>query len=200
MNLNCCKICFLSFFVATGGNNGYMYATPLIDQMLGVHLVTVPRVIQLVEETNNHNRRDGQEISRQTTTIHSCLIILYCREITIYNSQKSFSKRGHCKKVSFVIHGRGPMLTAKYRRMRLQFARQHVIWNLQDWKRVLLADESRFCLHYRDRHVRLLRLPNGRYTRCEVRQMSPFNGGLVSLRRDFLHSSVRTYISFVKVT
>uniref|UniRef100_A0A7I4YRH6 Paired domain-containing protein n=1 Tax=Haemonchus contortus TaxID=6289 RepID=A0A7I4YRH6_HAECO len=39
-----------------------------------------------------------------------------------------------------------PLVTAKNRKARLGFARKHLAWNRDDWKKVLFSDESKFCL------------------------------------------------------
>uniref|UniRef100_T1HD28 Transposase Tc1-like domain-containing protein n=1 Tax=Rhodnius prolixus TaxID=13249 RepID=T1HD28_RHOPR len=38
---------------------------------------------------------------------------------------------------------RGPLLTTVHKMTRLQFAREHVNWTLDNWKRVLFTDEVR---------------------------------------------------------
>lgn len=40
----------------------------------------------------------------------------------------------------------GPKLTVAHRRSRLEFAREHVNWTLEDWRSVLFSDETRICL------------------------------------------------------
>uniref|UniRef100_T1HBA4 HTH_Tnp_Tc3_2 domain-containing protein n=1 Tax=Rhodnius prolixus TaxID=13249 RepID=T1HBA4_RHOPR len=38
---------------------------------------------------------------------------------------------------------RGPLFTTVHKMTRLQFAREHVNWTLDNWKRVLITDEAR---------------------------------------------------------
>ncbi|XGW35480.1 hypothetical protein V3C99_019030 [Haemonchus contortus] len=42
------------------------------------------------------------------------------------------------------------LVTAKNRKARFDFARKHLAWNRDDWKKVLFSDESKFCLFESD--------------------------------------------------
>ncbi len=50
---------------------------------------------------------------------------------------------------------RVPLLSAKNRKRRLQFAQAHQNWTIEDWKNVALSDESRFLLRHSDGRVRI---------------------------------------------
>ncbi len=52
---------------------------------------------------------------------------------------------------------RVPLLSAKNRKRRLQFAQAHQNWTIEDWKNVAWSDESRFLLRYSDGRVRIWR-------------------------------------------
>ncbi|GBM94806.1 hypothetical protein AVEN_134635-1 [Araneus ventricosus] len=52
-----------------------------------------------------------------------------------------------------------PLLTKRHRQLRLQWAREHRDWTMDEWKRVSWSDESRFLIHYVDGRVRVRRLP-----------------------------------------
>ncbi|GBL97579.1 hypothetical protein AVEN_49100-1 [Araneus ventricosus] len=54
---------------------------------------------------------------------------------------------------------RVPLLNKCYRQLRLQWAREHRDWTMDEWKRVAWSDESRFLIHHVDGHVRVRRLP-----------------------------------------
>ncbi len=51
---------------------------------------------------------------------------------------------------------RVPLLSAKNRKRRLQFAQAHQNWTIEDWKNVAWSDESRFLLRHSDGRVRIL--------------------------------------------
>ncbi len=50
-----------------------------------------------------------------------------------------------------------PLLSAKNRKQRLQFAQAHQNWTIEDWKNVAWSDESRFLLRHSDGRVRIWR-------------------------------------------
>ncbi len=50
-----------------------------------------------------------------------------------------------------------PLLSAKNRKLRLQFAQAHQNWIIEDWKNVAWSDESQFLLRYSDGRVRIWR-------------------------------------------
>ncbi len=52
---------------------------------------------------------------------------------------------------------RVPLLSAKNRKRRLQFAQAHQNWTIEDWKNVAWSDESRFLLRHSDGSVRIWR-------------------------------------------
>lgn len=134
-----------------------------ISLRLGVSHTTISRVIQRFRETNDHNRRQGQGRPRVTTQIQDRFIrIRALRERfttarnlqmqlrAIHNVQTSVDtvrRRLREQNLHIRIPATGPALNADHRRARLQFAREHVDWNLEDWERVLFTDESRFCLY-----------------------------------------------------
>ncbi len=52
---------------------------------------------------------------------------------------------------------RVPLLSAKNRKWRLQFAQAHQNWTIEDWKNVAWSDESWFLLRHSDVRVRMWR-------------------------------------------
>ncbi len=52
---------------------------------------------------------------------------------------------------------RVPLLSAKNRKRRLQFAQAHQNWTIEDWKNVAWSDESRFLLQHSYSRVRIWR-------------------------------------------
>ncbi|GBN37285.1 hypothetical protein AVEN_160868-1 [Araneus ventricosus] len=54
---------------------------------------------------------------------------------------------------------RVPLLTKRHRQLRLQWAREHRDWTMDEWKRVAWSDEARFLIHLVDGRVRVRRLP-----------------------------------------
>ncbi|GBM16915.1 Transposable element Tc1 transposase [Araneus ventricosus] len=58
---------------------------------------------------------------------------------------------------------RAPLLTKRHRQLRLQWAREHRDWTMDEWKRVAWSDESRFLIHHIDGRVRVRRLPGEQF-------------------------------------
>ncbi|GBO42208.1 Transposable element Tc1 transposase [Araneus ventricosus] len=54
---------------------------------------------------------------------------------------------------------RVPLLTKRHCQLRLQWAREHRDWIMDEWKRVVWSDESRFLIHHVDGRVSVRRLP-----------------------------------------
>ncbi|GFT99656.1 HTH_Tnp_Tc3_2 domain-containing protein [Trichonephila clavipes] len=50
---------------------------------------------------------------------------------------------------------RVPLMTARYKALRLAWPRQHRSWTVDDWKYVAWSDESRFQLNLADGRVRV---------------------------------------------
>ncbi|GBO07077.1 hypothetical protein AVEN_55626-1 [Araneus ventricosus] len=51
------------------------------------------------------------------------------------------------------------LLTKRHRQLRIQWAREHRDWTMDEWKRVAWSDESRFLIHHVDGRVRVRHLP-----------------------------------------
>lgn len=73
----------------------------------------------------------------------------------------------------------GPVLTARHRAARLQWARQHLRWGRQDWAHVLFSDESRFNLSHHDGRTRVFRRRGERFADCCLVERDRFGGGSV---------------------
>ncbi|GBM97699.1 Transposable element Tc1 transposase [Araneus ventricosus] len=54
---------------------------------------------------------------------------------------------------------RVPLLNKRHRQLRLQWAREHRDWTMDEWKRAAWSDESRFLIYHVDGRVRVRRLP-----------------------------------------
>ena len=114
-----------------------------------------------------------------------------------------------------------PILILRHRTTRLQWASDHVNWQLRHWTPVLFTDESRFCVDFHDGRRRVRRMPGERYADCCVTEHDRFGGGCVMVwagisidgktdlhviagnlsgvryRDEILHPIVRTYAGAV---
>jgi len=76
--------------------------------------------------------------------------------------QNTISERTTCRTLKQMGYSRRrphrvPLLSAKIRKWRLQFAQAHQNWTIDDWKNVAWSDESRFLLRHSDVRVRIWR-------------------------------------------
>ncbi len=73
---------------------------------------------------------------------------------------------------------RVPLLSAKNRKRRLQFAQVHQNWTIEDWKNVAWSDESRFLLRHSDGRVIIWRKEHeSMYPSCLVSTVQAGGGG-----------------------
>ncbi len=97
-------------------------------------LVRDDRKATVTQRTTRYNQGMQNTISERTTRL-------------ILNQMGYSSRRPH----------RVPLLSAKNRKRRLQFAQAHQNWTVEDWKNVAWSDDSRFLLWHSDGRVRILR-------------------------------------------
>ena len=62
---------------------------------------------------------------------------------------------------------------------RLEWARDHVTWALNDWTPILFTDESRFCVDFTDRRARVWRMRNERFAEVCIAEHDRYGGGSV---------------------
>ncbi len=73
-----------------------------------------------------------------------------------------------------------PLLSAKNRKRRLQFAQAHQNWTIEDWKNVAWSDESWFLLRHSDGRVRIWRKEHERMDpSCLVSTVQAGGGGVM---------------------
>ncbi|GBM02420.1 Transposable element Tc1 transposase [Araneus ventricosus] len=75
---------------------------------------------------------------------------------------------------------RVPLLTKRHRQLRLQWAREHRNWTMDEWARVASSDESRFLIHDVDGRVRVRRLPGEQlFPSCTAGHTQAGGGGIM---------------------
>ena len=86
-------------------------------------------------------------------------------------------------------------MTKKQRNARLQFAREHVNWTVEDWKNVIFTDESTFEIGKVYQRERVLRKKNQQFTDANVKVT--FKSGRKSLMVwGGISGNVRTCLHF----
>ncbi len=75
---------------------------------------------------------------------------------------------------------RVPLLSAKNRKRRLQFAQAHQNWTIEDWKNVVWSDEFLFLLRHSDGRVRIWHKEHERMDpSCLVSTVQTGGGGVM---------------------
>jgi transposase len=166
-----------------------------VANLLGVQQSTISRVVQRYRETGQYSRREGQGRRRITTAVddrflrltamrtrHCTARMLQTELIAARNVHiclQTVRNRLREENIRPGVPARGPRLTREHRVARLQFAREHADWGLEDWSNVMFTDESRFCLYASDRRMPVYRRPGERHCQCNFRQLESFGGGSV---------------------
>ncbi|GBM98798.1 hypothetical protein AVEN_122549-1 [Araneus ventricosus] len=75
--------------------------------------------------------------------------------VSEHTVQRILLHMGLCSRRPTRVH----LLTTRYRQLRLQWAREHRDWTMDEWKRVAWPDVSRILIHHVDGRVRVRRLP-----------------------------------------
>ena len=94
-------------------------------------------------------------------------------------SVQTIRNRLHATGLKSRVPAKKPCLSQRHRAARLQFARNHVRWNRQQWRTVTFSDESRFCLRHIDGRLRVWRRNRERHAEVNVQPLHAYSGGSV---------------------
>ena len=94
-------------------------------------------------------------------------------------SVQTIRNRLHAAGLKSRVPAKKPYLSQRQRAARLQFARNHVRWNRQQWRTVTFSGESRFCLRHIDGQLRVWRRNGERLAEVNVQPRHAYNGGSV---------------------
>lgn len=164
-----------------------------IARQLHLSQSCVSKVYKRFRETGNLVRRPGSGRQRCTSARDDRFIVstsLRNRHLTGVDVQRELGEvrgrtvsewtvRRRLKEANLTPKrpATGPKLSTAHRQARLQFARDHLVWDIQQWSRVLFADETRMCLHGSDRRRRVYRRPGERYAQCCIAETVAYGGG-----------------------
>lgn len=164
-----------------------------VARQLNLSRFSVRRVYQRFLQTGGLVRRHGSGRRRCTSERDDRFIVMKSRRNGFSNAvelqQQLQAARRTTVSVSTVRRrmkereivarraATGPKLTAAHRRARLQFARDHVNWTLDQWRAVLFSDETRVCLFCNDRRRRVYRKQGERFAQACIQETVEYGGG-----------------------
>lgn len=164
-------------------------------RMAGVTLRTVQNVKRRYEETGNHLRRPCNGRPRCTSTREDRYIVstvLRNRHINAVEVQQQLLQTRMDYISDSTVRRRlaeanlkprrpasGPKLERGHCVARLQYAREHLHWDEEEWLRVLFTDESRFSLYTSDGRRNVYRRPGERYIQACFSERVQYGGGSV---------------------
>jgi len=81
----------------------------------------------------------------------------------------------------YAVKIKKPWLTAKHKKARVEWCKQHQHWTVYDWRKVIFSDESTFYVLKRKNQVKIWRTDDERLLPECVQQMNTGNGGKVGI-------------------
>lgn len=168
-----------------------------VARELNMSQSAVSRVYRRFQETGGFVRRPQTNRHRSTSETDDRFIVstsLRNRHLTDVDVQQELRRvrgvavsqwtiRRRLKKANLTPKrpARGPKLSVAHRQARLQFAREHLNWTIEQWSSILFTDESRMCLHGNDRRDRVYRRPGERFSQCCFAETVSYGGGSVMM-------------------
>nr|ABQ59678.1 vacuolar protein sorting 52 [Salmo salar]ACX35591.1 vacuolar protein sorting 52 [Salmo salar] len=110
---------------------------------------------------------------------------------------RSLSQMGYCSRRPHWV----PLISAKNEKQRLQWARNHQHWTIEEWKNIALSDESRFVLRHADGRVRIWRKQHESMDpSCLItRRYAEFSSAIVSINQTFTSERTHTLLGQLQV-
>lgn len=168
-----------------------------VARELNISQSAVSRVYRRFQETGAFTRRQQTNRRRCTSERDDRFIVSFSlrnRHLTGVDVQQELRRvrgvtvsvwtvRRRLKKANLTPKrpARGPKLTPVHRQVRLQFARDHLNWTVEQWSSILFTDESKMCLHGSDRRGRVYRRPGERFAQCCFSETVSYGGGSVMM-------------------
>ncbi|XP_039750828.1 uncharacterized protein LOC120627055 [Pararge aegeria] len=180
--------------------NGQTYR--VISRDLHRPVSTIHRSIQRFRETGTYARRAGQGRKRRTSSRHDRFIRLRVhryprltavqarheleavRGVTV--SERTVRRRFEEAGLGSFVPAKAPRLEVNHRRNRLTFTQEHLLWNANQWSKVLFSDECRILLNQIDGRQRIYRRKGGRYIQTNFETTVAYGGGGLGARTDLV--------------
>lgn len=171
------------------------YSQRYVANLLGVTQSTISRTFKRFNELGSYSRTPGQGRKKSTNARDERYLVntsLRNRRFTsselsralaaarnVIVSARTVRRRLNEGRLHSRRPATAPLLTREHRVMRLRFAREHVNWTIDNWKRVLFSDETRVSLNSPDGRQRVWRRPGERFASCNISPRIPFFGGSI---------------------
>ena len=168
-----------------------------VARRFGVHRSVIHRAFQRFHATGQFSARPRSGRPRATTQREDHFMVLSARRRRFVTARRlqtdlqtatgtrisTQTVRNRLHQAGF--HSRRPAqripLNQRQRQTRLNWARQHRNWRLNQWRQVLFTDESRFCLDFNDGRQQVWRQPGERFAQCTVAEHDRYGGGSVMI-------------------
>jgi transposase len=148
----------------------------LIASKINRSHTSINKFLKSYNNSGNYERKKGSGRKRKTSKVEDTKIISKAKKNIKLSAKKIRQQSGLSSRITVQtirnrLHEYGffstfqikkPFISDINRSARLKWAKEHVTWTLDQWKRVLWSDESPFVLRY-NRKQRIWRLPNDRY-------------------------------------
>lgn len=164
-----------------------------VARQLNLSRYAVRRVYQRYQQTGGYSRRPGTGRKRATTQRDDRFLVntsLRNRRLNAVQLGQQLQEVREVEVSRWTVRRRlaeggltahrpatGPKLTPAHRQARLQFARNHVNWTMDQWQAVLFSDECRMCLHGNDGRGRVYRRSSERFAQCCISERVSYGGG-----------------------
>ena len=151
------------------------FSQRIVAERFDIPRSVVARLWSRYQETGEFTRREGQgrhRLKSQREDQYLRNLAQQNRQFTArrlkIDFQHAIGQRISDQTIRYRLHegdlkarrpARGSILTRQHRVQRYEFAQEHQNWRLQDWRKGLFTDESRFHLNACDRRVRVWRRP-----------------------------------------
>lgn len=166
-----------------------------VAEHLNVSQSVVCRMWNRYQTNGNAQHRHGGGRAKATSDVQDRYIAVLARRNRFRNAtslrndfQNATNVRVSTQTIRNRLHSAGLMarrpairipLTRYHIQERLDWARQHVGWTLNEWTTVLFTDESKFCIDFTDRRSRVWRGRNERFAPVCVAEHDRYGKGSV---------------------
>lgn len=166
-----------------------------VAQRFGVSHSVIIRLIQRVDETDTVDERERTGRPPKTTPREDRHLRRLAQQepfstantlkrrwnVNVRICRRTVNRRLNNARLRARRPVKRPLLSDRHIAARLQWARDHMGWNIRSWKRVHWSDESRFLLKPIDGRVRVWRQRGTAYNQEHVLGTTAFGGGGVTV-------------------